>query len=70
MTYRGLRHGPQDVLARLDRGEPVDPAEYYFRTACLFETAAERYAWANGVVAVGVGHRFPDGPVYSVFEVL
>ena len=70
MTYRGLRHGPSDVLARLDRGEAVDPSEYYFRTACLFETAAEPYAWLNGVIAIGVGHRFPGGPVYSVFEVL
>ncbi len=70
MTYRGLRHGPAEVLARLNRGEPVDPAEYYFRTACFFETAAERYAWLNEIVAVGVGHRYPDGAVYSVFEVL
>ncbi len=70
MTYRGLRHGPADVFARLDRGEPVDPAEYYFRTACFFETAAERYAWLNGIVAVGVGSRHTDGPVYSIFEVL
>jgi hypothetical protein len=70
MTYRGLRHGPTEVLARLDRGEPVDPADYYFRTVCFFETAAERYAWLNGIVAVGLGHRHPDGPVYSVFEVL
>jgi hypothetical protein len=70
MTYRGLRHGPADVFARLDRGEPVDPAGYYFRTACFFETEAEHYAWLNGIVALGVGWRRADGPVYSVFEVL
>ncbi len=70
MTYRGLRRGPAEVLARLDHGEPVDPAEYYFRTACFFETAAERYAWLNGIVAIGLGHRLAGGPVYSVFEVL
>lgn len=70
MTYRGLRHGSAEVFARLDRGEPVDPAEYYFRSACLFETAAARYDWLNRIVAIGVGSRLPDGPVYSVFEVL
>ena len=70
MTYRGLRHGPAQVLARLARGEAVDPSEYYFRAAPLFETASDRYGWLNRVVAVSTGHRFPDGPIYQVFEVL
>ena len=70
MTYRGIRQGPSDVIARLEKGEAVDPATYYFRIAPLFETAASQYAWLNNVVAVGIGHRFPEGPVYSVFEVL
>ncbi|RQR55754.1 DUF3237 family protein [Burkholderia sp. Bp9140] len=26
--------------------------------------------WLNRVIAVGTGHRFRDGPVYSAFEVL
>jgi hypothetical protein len=70
MTYRGLRHGPPDVVARLEKGEVVDPASYYFRTNPLFETAAAKYDWLNRIVAVGIGHRRADGPVYSVFEVL
>ena len=70
MTYRGLRHGPAAVMARLDRGEAVDASEYYFRTAVAFETAAPAYAWLNSVIAVGTGHRPPSGPVYDVFEVL
>lgn len=70
MTYRGLRHGPADVIARLEKGESVDPTDYYFRIAPLFETAATQYEWINNVVAIGVGHRRADGPVYSVFEVL
>jgi hypothetical protein len=70
MTYRGLRHGPADVLARIDKGETVEPESYYFRIAPLFETAAPAYDWLNRVLAVGTGHRFADGPVYSVFEVL
>jgi hypothetical protein len=70
MTYQGLRHGPPDVMARIDKGEAVDPARYYFRTNPLFETAAATYDWINRVVAIGIGHRRADGPIYSVFEVL
>lgn len=70
MTYQGIRHGPPDALARIDRGETVDPASYYFRIAPFFETAAPQYDWLNRVVAVGIGDRRAGGPVYSVFEVL
>lgn len=70
MTYRGLRHGPAEVMARLDRGEEVDPAAVYFRTSVIFETAAPRYDWLNRIIAVGTGRRPPEGPVYDVFEVL
>jgi hypothetical protein len=70
MTYRGVRHATPEVIARIDRGEVVDPAEVYFRSIVQFETAAQTYAWLNHVVAVGVGQRRTDGPVYSVFEVL
>ena len=70
MTYRGVRHGPPSVIERLNRGEPVDPSEYYFRTAPWFETAAERYDWLNRIVALATGRRPPEGPVYRIFEVL
>jgi hypothetical protein len=70
MTYRGLRHGPTGVIERIERGEVVDPISYYFRINPLFETAAPQYDWINRVMAIGVGHRLADGPVYSVFEVL
>lgn len=52
----GVRHGPADVMARLARGEEVDPAQYYFRTALRFEAAAP-LAWLNGILAVGFGER-------------
>lgn len=70
MTYRGLRHGPAEVMDKVNKGEFVDPALYYFRTAILFETASEKYAWLNGIIAIGTGSRPPEGPVYDVFEVL
>jgi hypothetical protein len=70
MTYRGIRQGAPDVIARIEAGEAVDPSDYYFRIAPLFETAAPHYAWLNNVVAIGIGHRRADGPVYSIFEIL
>jgi hypothetical protein len=70
MTYQGVRHGPPDVVERIDKGEVVDPTSYYFRINPLFETAAAKYDWINRVVGVGIGHRSADGPIYSVFEVL
>ena len=70
MTYRGYRHGPKDVIDRLNRGEAVDPSLYYFRTTPWFETASEKYAWLNGICAVATGARLASGPTYHVFQVL
>lgn len=70
MTYQGIRHGPPDVIAQIEQGEVVDPESYYFRINPIFETSAAKYGWLNRVIAVGIGHRRADGPVYSVFEVL
>ena len=70
MTYFGVRHGAPSVIARLEKGEVVDAAEYYFRIAPLFETASEEYSWINNIVAIGIGQRRADGPIYSVFEAL
>jgi hypothetical protein len=70
MTYQGVRHGAAEIIDRIEKGEAVDPTSYYFRTNPLFETAAPQYDWINRIVAIGVGHRQADGPIYSVFEVL
>jgi Protein of unknown function (DUF3237) len=70
MTYRGLRHGPTEIMERIENGEVVDPTRYYFRINPLFETSAAKYDWINRIVAVGIGHRRVDGPIYSIFEVL
>ena len=70
LTYGGLRHGPPEVMERLNRGVHVDPSEYYFRIAPRFETGSEKYAWLNGILAVGTGQRLADGPVYDVYEIL
>jgi hypothetical protein len=65
----GLRHGPPEVLARLARGEPVDPESYYFRTTPRFECGHPDYLWLNGLVAVARAERHADGVVLDVYEV-
>jgi hypothetical protein len=70
MTYTCLRAGSPDIIQKLDKGEHVDPASYYFRMIPIFETSAPQYDWINRIVSVGVGHRLADGPLYSIFEVL
>ena len=70
MTYRGIRHGPPEVMERLNKGEKVDPSEYYFRIAPFFETGAEKYDWLNRVVSVGTGQRLASGPIYEIYQIL
>ena len=65
-----LRTAAPDVMARLLRGEPVDPALVYFRCAPRFETGAPALAWIMERVFVGVGLRRPDAVVMRFFELL
>jgi hypothetical protein len=66
---RGYRHGPEDVLARLAAGEPIDPSLYYMRTTPLFETGAAPYQWLNRIVCIATGARRKDAVELDVYEV-
>jgi hypothetical protein len=70
LSYTGLRAGPAEVLAKLAAGEAVDPATYYMRTAIRFETGPGPLEWLNRVLAVAVGQRPPQGPIYDIYAVL
>mgnify|MGYP003336065227 CR=1 FL=1 len=70
MSYRGMRHGPAWVIEALNKGEKVDPSQYYFRSTPYFETASEKYRFLNRIVCVATGRRDPTGPVYEVFQIL
>ena len=67
---KGLRHGPPDVLEKLARGDTVDPAHYYFRTAMRFETADATLGWLNRILAVARGQRQARSVHLDVFEVM
>jgi hypothetical protein len=66
---RGVRHGSDDVLARLARGEDVDASEYTFRTSTRIETAASGLEWLNKGVFISVGGRRPGAVIYETYLV-
>jgi muconolactone delta-isomerase len=66
---RGVRHGSADVLARLGRGEDVDPSEYTFRTSTQIETAVPALDWLNKGVFISVAGRQPAGVTYETYLV-
>ena len=66
----GLRHGPPELIAKLRRGEPVDPSLIYFRTTPRFETAAPAYAFLTRHIFIGMGARFPDRVELSLWMLL
>jgi hypothetical protein len=69
VTNRGLRRAPAEVMERLARGEPVDPALVYFRTVPSFEAPAGAYDWLNRSLFLASAARLPDKVRLSVFEV-
>ena len=68
--YRGISMVPAEVRERMNKGESVDPSEYYFRTTPVFETASEKYDWLNRIVAVGIGRMTAEGVAYKVYAIL
>ncbi|HEX4999787.1 MAG TPA: DUF3237 domain-containing protein [Terriglobia bacterium] len=70
VTNRGIRHGPPEVLARLNAGESVDPALIYFRTAATLETASPRLQWMTRTLFVCAGERYPTGVVVRFYRLL
>ncbi|MDA9930636.1 DUF3237 domain-containing protein [Alphaproteobacteria bacterium] len=66
----GFRHGPQDVMAAVARGEDVTPDQYYMRTHARLETGDSRYDWVNRALFVGTGARLKSQVVISLFQIL
>ncbi len=71
VSYTGRSAIPAEVTAQFrdPAAPPVDPARYYLRIAPVFETSDLRYAWLNGVLAVGCGERMPWGVRHAIFAI-
>jgi hypothetical protein len=57
------------VLARLQRGDDVDPNEYTFRASTEIQTAAPDLAWLNKGVFISVAARQAAGVIYETYLV-
>ncbi len=64
----GVRFGAPDVMAKIKRGEPVDPAQVYFKSVIRFETAAAQYRWMMESMFVCSGQRKPDAVELSIYR--
>jgi hypothetical protein len=69
ITNSGLRRASPEAMARLTRGENVDPALVYCRAVPVFEAPAGPYDWLNASVFVCTAARLPDRVQIEVFEV-
>ena len=66
---RSVRHGSAEVLARLGRGEDVDPRQYTFRAATQIEAATPALDWLNKGVFISVAARRAAGVIYETYLV-
>jgi Protein of unknown function (DUF3237) len=66
---RGFAHAPPEVQSRILRGEPVDPAENYFRLAPSFETGPGPHEWLTRTVFVGYGEKHAEHSIFDFFAV-
>lgn len=70
VVNRGLRHGPPEVMARLNKGERVEPGSYYFNSVAIYETSAPAHYWLTRAIILGAGERYPDKVVIRFWQML
>ena len=70
VTNRGMRRAPPEIMDRLSRGEAVDPALVYFRTAPVFEAPAGPHDWLNEASSSAPPRASRTSVQIRVFEVL
>ena len=64
-----IRTAAPEVMAKLIKGEVVNPESVYFRCVPRFETASPALSWINERMFIGTGARHPDRVVMRFFEV-
>ena len=60
VVNQGIRRASPDVIRKLLAGEPVDPAQVYFRAAPTFEVGEGPHAWLAENLFITAGVRRPD----------
>lgn len=67
LQTKGFRYGPPEVMAKVAKGEVVDPNQYFFRLYMQFETSAPQYKWLNSAMAIGMAMRLGNAVVYDAY---
>lgn len=67
VVNHGIRHASPEDMARLARGEKVEPGRIYFRTTPRFDTAAPTHEWLTRTLFVGLAERHPEHVRIRVF---
>jgi hypothetical protein len=65
----GLFVGTPEVIARMDAGDDVSPADYYFRTSPVFDAPAGPHGWLADRIFVASCRFTPAVVTIRVFEV-
>ena len=65
----GYRHGPDQIIEAIARGEEVAPDSYYMRTHARLETGDSRYEWVNKTLFIGVGARKKQAVLLQLYAV-
>ena len=65
----GFRHGPDEVIKAVARGQDVDPSSYYMRTHARLETGDARYDWVNRTLFLGVGARMKQSVKIDLYAI-
>lgn len=69
LQTKGFRYGPPEVLARVGKGEVVDPSLYTFRVTMSFETSSKKYDYLNRQIGIGMAMRLGNAVVYDGYLV-
>ena len=66
----GMRVASAEVVAKINRGEPVAPTDYYFCATPSFNAPKGKYEWMNNAIFICKGEKNPDNVLIRVWRVL
>jgi hypothetical protein len=69
VAYFGVLHMNDKVAQAVAAGGSTEYGDTYFVTQPRFETGDARYAWLNGIVAIGQGKIAPNRVEYRVYSI-
>jgi Protein of unknown function (DUF3237) len=67
---KGVRVAKPEVMARILKGEKVEPKEYYFRTSAVFEVAEGKYDWLSKYIVVASAVRLKEYVLLRFYKLL